>query len=184
MAAFREFRNLGCGDQSMIPSELSIGRFSKGIVLRIVGRGTMTESPAFRAAFEHGPAAGIVVFDATRCDYVDSTFLGCLIWMKKACERSAERSFVIAASDSTRIKLFSTSSLSGYFNFIDACPKTVDTFVKIDVGKLHPEELGRHVMHCHELLADMGGDKPQAFKAVADRLAQELGEKAHKPVSE
>ena len=168
----------------MMPTEFLVGRCSKGLIIRIVGRGTMLESPAFRAAVEHSPLAAIVVFDAMQCDYVDSTFLGCLIWTKKACERSSERKFVIAASNATRIKLFSTSSLSGYFDFVDACPEPVDKLVTIDVEKLTPEKLGRHVMRCHELLADMGGDEASAFKAVADRLAKELGEKAHTPVSE
>jgi anti-anti-sigma regulatory factor len=168
----------------MMPSEFLFGHFSQGIVIRIVGRGTMQESPAFRAVVEHSPVTAVVVFDAMHCDYVDSTFLGCLIWTKKACEKSPERRFVIVASDATRIKLFSTSSLGGYFDFIDACPEPLDKLVTIDVKKLDPDELGRHVMRCHELLADMGGQKAEAFKAVADRLAIELGDKAHKSVSE
>jgi anti-anti-sigma regulatory factor len=160
-----------------MPPEFTIGRFSEGLVVRIVGRGTMQESLAFRAVVEHSPIAAVVVFDATYCEYVDSTFLGCLIWMKKACEQSPQRKFFIAASDATRVKLFSTSSLNGYFDFVDACAEPVDKFVAIDVEKLDPEELGRHVMRCHELLADMGGRNAKAFKAVADRLAKELGDK-------
>jgi hypothetical protein len=138
----------------------------------------MQESLAFRAAVESNLDGAIVVFDATRCDYVDSTFLGCLIWAKKACEQTAACHFVIATSAATRIKLFSMSALCGYFDFVDASPEPLDDFVKIDIEKLDPTELGRHVMHCHELLADMGGSKAQAFRAVADRLAKELGEPA------
>jgi anti-anti-sigma regulatory factor len=162
----------------MVPTEFLIGRCAKGLVIRIVGRGTMQESLAFRAAVEHSPAVALVVFDAMQCDYVDSTFLGCLIWMKKACERPPERQFVIAASKATRIKLFSSSSLGGYFDFIEACPEPVDKLVKVDAEKFAPAELGRHIMRCHELLADLGGEKAGAFKAVADRLAKELGELA------
>jgi len=168
----------------MTPSEFLLGRFSKGIIIRIMGRGTIQESLAFRAVVEHSPAAAVVVFDAMHCDYVDSTFLGCLIWTKKACEKSPGREFVIAASDATRVKLFSTSSLGGYFAFVDTCPEPLDKFVTIDVKKLNDDELGRHVMRCHELLADMGGYQAEAFKAVANRLALELGDKVHKPASE
>ena len=167
-----------------MPSEFLIGRISNGVVVRIVGHGTMQESIAFRAAVEANREASVVVFDATCCDYVDSTFLGCLIWVKKACEPTAARQFFIAASAATRVKLFSTSSLDGYFDFVDASPEPLDKFVKVDIEKLEPKELGRHVMRCHELLADMGGSKARAFKAVADRLAKELGEKADTPMSE
>ena len=168
----------------MIPSEFLIGRLSAGLVVRIVGRGTMQESLAFRAAVEPRLDAGLIVFDATHCDYVDSTFLGCLIWMKKACELFPNRRFVIAASSATRVKLFSMSSLDGYFDFVEACPEPLDDFVTIDIETRDPEQLGRHVMRCHELLAEMGGSKAQAFKAVADRLAQELGDKARRAASE
>jgi anti-anti-sigma regulatory factor len=167
-----------------MPSEFLIGRFSEGVVVRIVGRGTMQESLAFRAAVEPGLDAGVVVFDATHCDYVDSTFLGFLIWMKKACEQSAERRFVIAASHATRLKLFSTSSLDGYFDFVEACPEPLDKFVAIDAEERNPKELGRHVMRCHELLAEMGGRQAKPFKAVVDRLAKELGENPPRPASD
>ncbi len=167
-----------------IPTEFLIGRIANGLVVRIVGRGTMQESLAFRAAVAPGLETAVVIFDATHCGYIDSTFLGCLIWVKKACEQTAACRFFIAASSATRVKLFSTSSLDGYFDFVDASPEPLGKFVKIDIEKLDPKELGRHVMRCHELLADMGGSKARAFKAVADRLAKELGEKADTPAPE
>jgi anti-anti-sigma regulatory factor len=160
----------------MIASELHVGHFAKGIILRIVGRGTMHESPAFRAVIEQSPAT-CVVFDATQCDYVDSTFLGCLIWTKKACETPPTRQFLIAASPATRIRLFSTSSIGRYFDYLDACPEPLEPLTKLNVEKLDPAVLGRHVMRCHELLADLGGDKADAFRRVADRLAVELRER-------
>ena len=167
-----------------MPSEFLIGRFSDGLVVRIVGCATMQESPAFRAVVEPNLDHGLVVFDATQCDYLDSTFLGCLIGIKKACELSPLRRFVIAACDATRIKLFSISSLDRYFDFVDACPEPLDHFVAIDIMKVEPDELGWHVMRCHERLADMGGRHAVAFKAIADQLAKELEEKASERASE
>jgi anti-anti-sigma regulatory factor len=167
-----------------MPSEFLIGRFSEGLIVRIVGRGTIQESLAFRATVEPGLDASAIVFDATQCEYVDSTFLGFLVWMKKDCEQSGQRRFVIAASEATRVKLFTASSLAGYFDFVDACPKPLGRFMKIDAKTLDAESLGRHVLRCHELLADMGGRQAPAFRAAADRLAKELGEQASKPVAE
>lgn len=168
----------------MTPSEFLVGRISNGLVFRIAGRGTMQESPTLRAMVEASPVARVVVFDADQCEYVDSTFLGCLIWIKKECERFSQRQFFIVASGTTRIKLFSTSSLHGYFDFVDACPAPLGTMMRIDVERIDSKELGRHIMRCHELLADMGGAEAKAFQAVAQRLATELGEPASKPVSE
>lgn len=162
----------------MITSEFLVGQFPQGMIVRIVGRGTMQESPAFRALVDQRPLAPVVVLDATDCEYMDSTFLGCLIWMKKSCEGSPKRQFLIAASPATRIKLFSTTALGHYFEFIETCPEPLNDLVAIDVEKLDPETLGRHVMRCHELLADMGGEKAEAFRRVANRLSVELGVRA------
>ncbi len=167
-----------------MPSKFLIGHLSDGLVIRVVGCATMRESPAFRAAVEPNLDAGNVLFDATQCDYVDSTFLGCLIGIKKACELLSSRRFVIAACAATRIKLFSTSSLDRYFDFIDACPEPLDHFVTLDIEKIEPQELGRHIMHCHERLANMGGPNALAFRAVADHLANELDQKTSERASE
>jgi anti-anti-sigma regulatory factor len=145
--------------QMAIPTEMLVGRIANGMVIRVVGRGTMHESYAFRAVVESNLENGGVVFDATQCEYLDSTFLGCLISIRKACEQSANGEFIIAASASTRIKLFSTSCLDQYFDFVDACPEPIHALALIDVEALDRETLGRHVMGCHERLAERGGEK-------------------------
>jgi anti-anti-sigma regulatory factor len=159
-------------------SEFLIGRFDNGFVVRVVGRGTMQESPGFRAAVSRALELGVVVFDATRCEYLDSTFLGCLIGLKKSCEQFPERRFLIAAESAIRIKLFCASSLDKYFDFVEVCPETEGQPMTIDVESPERVELGRHMMRCHATLAEMGGREAPAFKAIADRLAKELGDRA------
>jgi anti-anti-sigma regulatory factor len=158
--------------------EFLIGRFANGFVVRVVGRGTMQESPAFRSAVSRALESGVVVFDATRCEYLDSTFLGCLIGLKKSCEQFPERRFLIAAGPAIRIKLFCTSSLDKYFDFVEVCPETEGQPMTIDVESQERDVLGRHMMRCHATLAEMGGREAPAFKAIADRLAKELGDRA------
>lgn len=158
-----------------MPTEFIVGRIQDGLVIRLVGRGTMCESPAFREAALRALDQGTVIFDATGCDYLDSTFLGCLIGLKKSCEHSAKRRFLIAASAAARIKLFCTSSLDRYFDFVDECPEILDQCATIDIGRIERDEFGRHVLRCHEQLAEMGGREAPAFRAIAERLAKELG---------
>jgi anti-anti-sigma regulatory factor len=154
--------------------ELLIGQIPDGTVVARVGRGTMCESPAFREVAERLLNKGTVVFDASQCDYLDSTFLGCLIGLKKTCEHLAERRFLIAASSATRVKLFCTSSLDRYFDFVDNPPEIIGPHTTIDVGETERDELGPHIMRCHEQLAEMGGRDAPAFRAIAERLAKEL----------
>jgi anti-anti-sigma regulatory factor len=151
---------------------LLVGQLANGLVLRLVGRGTMQESLAFRAAaLSNGD--GDVIFDASQCEYLDSTFLGCLIGVKKACEQTPNRRFLIRACNATRVRLFSTSSLDKYFDFIETCPEPIE-LKPIDTGALDPTTLGRHAMRCHEHLAERGGRDAAAFKSIADCLRKEL----------
>jgi anti-anti-sigma regulatory factor len=138
----------------------------------------MQESPAFCAAVSTAIESSVVVFDATRCEYLDSTFLGCLVGLKKSCERRSQRRFLIAASPAIRFKLFRTSSLDQYFEFVDACPETEGPLAVMELASPDRDVLGRHVMSCHAMLAEVGGDEAPAFKDIADRLAEELASKA------
>lgn len=156
--------------------EFLIGHVSEGVVVRLIGRGTMHESSAFQAAVEPNLQGGVVVFDATQCDYLDSTFLGCLVGIKKASAQRPNSRFIIAAPPQVRTALFSCSALHRYFEFVDECPQICDRFAAIEVPGLQARDLGRHVMRCHEGLAGVGGSEAPAFQAVADRLAKELGD--------
>lgn len=154
-------------------TQMYVGEIADGCVLRLVGRGTMQESVAFRSAIESNLDC-LIVFDASQCTYLDSTFLGCLIGIQKSAEKSSKGRFVIAASESMRLKLFSTSSLDRYFDFIDACPEIIGDIEKVPVDHLDAVALGRHIAHCHQRLADRGGPEASAFRSIADRLSREL----------
>jgi anti-anti-sigma regulatory factor len=157
-------------------TELLVGRTSQGTVIRVVGRGTMHESPAFRKIAEANLKCGTVTFDAAECEYLDSTFLGCLIGLQKKSEQSSHGHFAIAASHETQLKLFSLSSLYKYFDFVDPELGEIKNLQRVDVDKLDATSLGRHIMQCHDTLADRGGSEAPAFRAIAERLAQELGD--------
>lgn len=157
-------------------TELLMGCLSDGLIVRIVGHGTMQNSAAFREIAKANLNRGLIVFDATECDYLDSTFLGTLVGVQKLCEQAPKSRFLIAATESKRIKLFSLSALNQYFEFVDEPPTPVGELEPLDVEQLDPQELGRHVMLCHRRLAERGGEQAEAFRGIADRLREELGE--------
>jgi hypothetical protein len=137
----------------------------------------MCESPVFRDTVERLFERGFVVLDASGCNYLDSTFLGCLIGLKKAGECAGRSRLLVAASPATRIKLFCTSSLHRYFDFVDVLPELTGPIETVDLADTRRDELGPHIMTCHERLAEMGGKEAPAFRAIAERLAKELGQR-------
>ena len=62
---------------------LQVGRTADGFLIRIQGRGTLQASPALEQ-FVHGSlqANQRIVVDLSNCDYLDSTFLGCLLKLR------------------------------------------------------------------------------------------------------
>jgi len=160
----------------MMRSELLIGQLADGIVLRLVGRGTIAESIALRKAAEPFLAAGLIVFDASRCQHLDSTFLGCLVGIKKDCDHVPGSRFVVVAPKESQAKLFSTSSLNRYFTFLEECPETIGSCSTILFQEPDRSELGRHVMCSHQNLAEIGGNQAATFQAIVNKIAHELEE--------
>src|SRR5687768_10917844 len=105
-------------------SQLKVGRTGAGYCVRVEGRGTMRESPAVEefVARSMGGDPVTVVVDLTACDYLDSTFLGCLLGLHKRFGKRAGPSaadpgptpgprFAIAADPERRRKLLGPTRL-------------------------------------------------------------------------
>ena len=160
-----------------IHTRLEIARWDDGFLVRVIGHGTATSSPTFKEfvlqCFEHRGAR--VVVDLGDCEYLDSTYLGCLIGLQKRCVRQPEL-FQIAADRATRIRLFSISVFDQILPLVDAPPAVMGEWMPLEPDDVRIEELGRHVMECHRALAALPCEEAPKFLAVAKRLAEELGE--------
>lgn len=155
---------------------MQVARAADQVVIRIVGRATMQESPALRKTADMSLDAHHLVWDMSECEYLDSTMLGCLIGVRKEAER-LKRQMLIVADRSRQVKLFTTSSLDQYFDFIDECPQVTTDWIDIEREGIDTDALSRHVLVCHERLADRGGADGETFKRVVDRLSTEIEQK-------
>lgn len=159
------------------PSVLKVARTPTGYCIRIEGRGTMRESPAaaeFAGKSLEAESATLVV-DLSACDYLDSTFLGCLVEMRKRAGRAAPPRFLLSAPDDRVKKLLGPTKLDLVLSFTAEPPQVVGNFVTLPAADPSSPELMRHVMECHRLLADLGGPQQAAFAAIADNIERELG---------
>jgi anti-anti-sigma regulatory factor len=158
------------------PCTLTIHRTSSGYVFRIAGRGTMRESPAVRdficGAIEDGAD---VVADLSACEYLDSTFLGCLVLLHKRGQTS-RGSFAVHADEIARARLLGSVGLERVLNFVDACPDCIGDGVNLPQADLERTEFWRHLLETHRRLAELGGPAAETFQRIADQMARELGE--------
>jgi anti-anti-sigma factor len=153
---------------------LAIHRTASGYLFRIAGRGTMRESPSVRdfvcGAIEDGAD---IVLDLSACEYLDSTFLGCLVMLHDR-GKSCDGSFAILADESVREKLLSSVGLHRFLSFTVECPDCIGDPVTLNVSALERIEFGQHLLETHRRLAELGGPAAGAFRRVAEELAREL----------
>jgi len=153
---------------------LTIHRTESGYLFRIAGRGSMRESPAVRdfvcGAIEDGAD---VVMDLAACEYLDSTFLGCLVMLHQR-GTSGDGSFAVLADEAVRKKLLRSVRLDRVLHFADQCPQCVGDPVALHVSVLDRREFGEHLLETHRRLAELGGPAADTFRKVAEQLGKEL----------
>ncbi len=161
-------------------STLRVGRTASGFLVQVEGRGTMSESPAlqeFAVQSLDGPAnPSTVVVNLSHCDYLDSTFLGCLLNLHRKYNRTVPHRFQVAASGDKRQRLLGPNHLIQVLDLMDVSPQPISDVLEVSHPTLPGHDLGRHVMECHRRLAELGGAGAAAFRSIADQLAHELGE--------
>jgi anti-anti-sigma regulatory factor len=159
------------------PSVLKVARTPTGYCIRIEGRGTMRESPAaaeFASKSLEAEGATLVV-DLSACEHLDSTFLGCLVEMRRRASRASPSRFAVSAPEDRAKRLLGPTKLDLVLKPTAEPPQVVGNFVTMPAVDPASPDLMRHVMECHRLLADLGGPQQAAFAAIADNIERELG---------
>ncbi len=155
-------------------------RTTDGYVLLLSGRCTMKQSPilqefARETLEEEAPHPGVLphlLLAVDECEYMDSTFLGCVLSLQKRFTGKGQ--FGIVASAVTRQRLFAACHLDRVLNLVGEMPPLASEPRPLAPQALSAEDHAQHVMECHRLLADLGGPSAAAFKSIADALQLEL----------
>ena len=158
------------------PCNIEIDRTADGYLFRVVGRGTMRESPAVRdfgcGAIEDGAD---VLVDLSECEHLDSTFLGCLVVLNQRSQVS-KGSFRVYASQEARDRLFGVSHLDRVLTFDERLPATIGMPVTLQITNLQRHEFCEHLLDTHHRLAELGGPSAETFQRIVEQLKQELDE--------
>jgi len=157
-------------------SLLTIGRTPGGYLIGIEGQGTLLQSPAFEELVEgclRDEDLSVAV-DLSACEYLDSTFLGCLatLHLKYGCPSHTR--FQIVASPEARRNLLHRSRLDCLFQPSTCPPETVGEPVEVEAASPDRRELGRHIAAAHRYLAELGGSEAERFSRIAKRIEDEL----------
>jgi anti-anti-sigma factor len=143
------------------------------VSFRVEGRGTMNNSLPVRRCAERFLSGGVtqVRIDLRDCSYMDSTFLGTLLTIRKNLERVGGQLVLIAPSTSC-CRILEQMGLS------DVLPAQLDPpgpeTVWTELGSEPPDvqSFKRNVTQAHEELANLPGPAGEQFKAVVRCLAE------------
>ena len=165
---------------------LKVARIGEGYRIRIEGRGTAQESPTLAAFVSQCLCAdkrlcvdkrAHVIVDLSGCEYLDSTFLGCLVTLDRECQKSEVGRFQVFADAEKRADLLSPTRIDTLLTFASVAPDTLSDYVSMPVTELGTAEFGRHVMDSHRALAGVPSAYAQLFQEIADKLERELKER-------
>jgi len=159
------------------PTNLKIAPTDAGCVIRVEGDGTMGQSPAAREVALNTLGAdptAVVVFDLSDCEYLDSTFLGCLMDVYRRFGRTQPQRYFIAANAETRKKLLGPTHIDRLIPTLDVAPKECGPWVTLKTQDLSSRDLTKHVMECHQALADSECPMRGVFAKIVAHLESEL----------
>lgn len=157
------------------PSHLTVGRTSTGYLIALEGKGTLFQSPSFQELVDRclREEASTLVVDLTDCEYLDSTFLGCLVSLHRRHNSGGRVCMEIHAPGGVRDALLRSSHLDRFFAFATGTPEILGEATSVDMSRPDRDVLGRHVEEAHRRLAELGGDDAAAFGRIAQSVASQ-----------
>lgn len=157
---------------------LMVGRTSGGYLLRVEGQGTMRESQAVHAFAVDSLqiAQSTFTIDLSQCEYLDSTFLGCLFDIYRMFGQQTPARFRIFAPTPACRKMMAGVRLDAVVPIIDELPEAPVEFAPLETSASFDDGMAEHVMHCHQQLGEHAGEAGEVFLSIAERMARELGE--------
>lgn len=156
---------------------LHVAHVESASLFRIEGHGTARESVAFysRAVKDLANESCRLTLDLSACDYLDSTFIGCLFELYKQFAHDAPDRFVLAGTSDHCRSLLGQTQLHKLLRLVEAAPDTKG-FEEVSCDSIAPAAFGRHVMESHTRLAEIEGPQQSVFRGIADEMARELKE--------
>jgi anti-anti-sigma factor len=149
-------------------------RDDQALIFQVEGRATMAHSPAVRRLAEQSLARGVRVLrvDLRHSTYLDSTFLGTLLVLKRTVDRQGLAEFTLVCPSPECERLLEMMGLNSLFASVTMEEPATVPLVEF-TGDFNDVAAFRHdVMQAHQELASLPGSAGAPFRAVTRCLEQ------------
>lgn len=142
------------------------------LTIRVEGRGTMTQSLPLRRFTERAIDQGAtqVRLELVECTYVDSTFLGTILTLKKALDRAGGQLLLLAPSQACGRILYQM----GLEDVLSTSEEGADPntpWSELPCSLDDSPQFRGNVVQAHQELANLPGPAGEQFKSAMRRLS-------------
>ncbi len=170
--------------ESVIPASGSLhyGELSESTVIAIRGRGTYMLSHNFFDAVQAiiDGKRGLAI-DLSRCDYLDSTFLGMIHEVVANGDKAGVPVLVQRISESVRC-LFEELSMDLVLQHVHEPAEPLPPMEPLVKTAPEEETLHRRILRAHDVLVTLSDENRKKFQRVAEMLRKEMDDKASRAV--
>ena len=142
--------------------------------VQVVGWGRMYESLPLRRFAAECLGRGVTLFrvDLRHCTYLDSTFLGTLLHLKRTSKRLACGDVILLSPSAECRRLLDQIGVLHFF-VTETADEVPMAWQELIGTREDPAAFNRSVVEAHEELACLGGAAGEQFRAVARCLARD-----------
>lgn len=150
------------------------------ILARVEGWGRMTHGLPLRRFAEQALAAGAtsLLMDLRDCDYMDSTFLGTLIFLKRTIDARGKGTCALVSPSPACRQLLQKMGLTAIFPVVSESELPAGDWTVLIAAPTDLEAFKCNVVQAHQELAALPGPAGEAFREVARCLTQDAAAKA------
>jgi len=145
------------------------------VTFQAEGQATMHECMALKDCAEQALAEGCNVFhvDLRRCTYMDSTFMGTLLFLARAAKK-AGGAFAVVSPSACCQRLLHELVLDKLFPAVEAEEIAAGAWTELDTGPGETQRFNMHVVRAHQELAALGGPVGEKFQRVVQCFERDL----------
>lgn len=159
----------------------------KAAVVRVEGRGNFMNSVPLKKFSDRLHSEGNpsqFIFDLTKCETMDSTFMGVLAAISIGQARSGRRKVVVANPNEHVVRLLKTLGLINLLEILDPLRAEEENALRQAESMLAPatpspvshKDQISHTLEAHRLLCRLSGENERQFQTVVSLLEKSLKE--------
>jgi anti-anti-sigma regulatory factor len=149
-------------------SILRVHQHAQSLTFQVEGSGTMALSLPIRRYAEKALALGLTSLrlDLRRCTYMDSTFLGTLLFLKRAAECQRQGAFTLVSPSPACGELLHSMKVDNLFETVIAEEPASHLWTELNCESLDIPIAKKNVVQAHQELASLPGPAGEPFRAV------------------